>query len=176
MNDRSDASSPAGEIESTVCPATCPDVCPRSSFDDAVLRGCRKVIRLSLRLLSILMALVIFWGVFDVVWVLYQRMSANPLYLLNINDILATFGAFMAVLIAIEIFENIVMYLEEHVIQIKLVLATALMAAARKVIVLDFKEIAPPYVFALAAVILALGVTYWLATRRPHNVTENRPS
>ena len=39
-------------------------------------------------------------------------------YLLNINDILATFGAFMAVLIAIEIFENIVMYLRNNFIQV----------------------------------------------------------
>ena len=43
----------------------------------------------------------------------------------------------MAVLIAIEIFINIMVYLREDVIHVKIVLATTLMAIARKVIILD---------------------------------------
>ena len=71
-------------------------------------------------------------------------------------------GAFLAVLIAIEIFINIILYLRDDVIHVKLVTATALMAIARKVIVLDFKTINHHYVYATAAVVLALGITYWL--------------
>ncbi|MGL1835036.1 phosphate-starvation-inducible PsiE family protein [Rhodocyclaceae bacterium SMB388] len=52
------------------------------------------------------------------------------------------FAAFLAVLIAIEIFANITLYLRDEVIHVKLVIATALMAIARKVIVLDFSELA----------------------------------
>lgn len=48
----------------------------------------------------------------------------------------------------------------------RLVVVTALMAIARKVIVFDYKEISPPYIYATAAVILALGVTYWLLVRQ----------
>ena len=47
---------------------------------------------------------------------------------------LATFGAFMAVLIAIEILINITIYLRDDVIHVKIVMATALMAIARKVL------------------------------------------
>jgi uncharacterized membrane protein (DUF373 family) len=47
-----------------------------------------------------------------------------------------------------------------------LVIATALMAIARKVIILDFDEITPPYIYGTAAVLLALGITYWLITRK----------
>ena len=64
---------------------------------------------------------------------------------------------------AIEIFINIASYLRENVIHIKLVLATAFMAVARKVIVLDYKEVSSDYVFATAALVLALAVAYWLA-------------
>jgi uncharacterized membrane protein (DUF373 family) len=112
------------------------------------------------------MTLVIFWGIGDVIWVIYQRISQPPYLLLKINDILATFGAFLAVLIAIEIFLNITLYLRDDVIHVRLVVATALMAIARKVIVFDFKELAYSYVFATAAVLFALGVTYWLITRK----------
>ena len=86
--------------------------------------------------------------------------------LLNIGDILQTFGAFLAVLIAIEIFINITVYLREDVIHVRLVVATALMAVARKVIVFDYKEIEHEYVVATAAVVLALGVTYWLIAKK----------
>ncbi len=141
--------------------------CATAQSNDPLVARCHAVIRLSLRLLAVLMTFVIFWGVFDVVWVLWQRMRANDFYLLNINDILATFGAFITVLIAIEIFENIVMYLRNNFIQIRLVLATALMAAARKVIVFDFKELGSDYIWATGGVILALGVTYWLIAYRP---------
>ena len=44
-------------------------------------------------------------------------------------------------------------------------LATALMAVTRKVIVFDFKELGVPYVFATAAVVFSLGVTFWLITK-----------
>ena len=105
----------------------------QTSFDDPLIRVLTISIRYAVRILAVLMVLVIWWGVADVVYVLYERISSHPYYLLNISDILATFGAFMAVLIAIEIFINIASYLRENVIHIKLVLATAFMAVARKV-------------------------------------------
>lgn len=132
-------------------------------LDEPLIRVLATSIRYAVRILAVLMVLVIWWGVADVAYVLYSRISAHPYYLLNIGDILATFGAFMAVLIAIEIFINISSYLRENVIHIKIVLATAFMAVARKVIVLDYKEVSSDYVFATAALVLALAVAYWLA-------------
>lgn len=133
-----------------------------SHFDESFIAWLKRSIRWAVRVLAVLMMLVIWWGVADVIYVLIERMSMHPYMLLNISDILATFGAFMAVLIAIEIFVNIVSYLQESVIHIKVVLATAFMAVARKVIVLDYKEIGADYVYATAALVLALSVAYWL--------------
>ncbi|BCX82474.1 hypothetical protein MIT9_P2060 [Methylomarinovum caldicuralii] len=99
------------------------------------------------------------------VWVLYQRFLTPPLGLLEVGDIIAVFGAFIAVLIAIEIFINITLYLRSDVMPVRLVVATALMAIARKVIILDFKKLDWPYVAATGVVVLALGVTYWLLHR-----------
>jgi uncharacterized membrane protein (DUF373 family) len=129
---------------------------------DPLIKHLHGVIRLCVRVLAILMVVVIIWSIGDVVYVLYQKLISPPKYLLNINDIFYTFGAFMAVLIAIEIFINIRLYLESNDFPVKLVIATALMAIARKVIVLDTENISPDYVLAIAATVLALGVTYWL--------------
>ena len=90
---------------------------------------------------------------------------------MTISDILATFGAFMAVLIAIEIFINITIYLREDVIHVRIVMATALMAIARKVIVLDYKEVKSEYVYATAAVVIAMAIGYWLVNKKTQNDT-----
>lgn len=131
-------------------------------FPDPFFRGLHRVIRFAVRVLAVLMVAVILWGVVDVVYILYERLVAPPFLLLNITDILYTFGGFMAVLIAVEIFINIRLYLGTNIFPVQLVVATALMAIARKVIVLDFAELTPPYLFGIAATTLALGVTYWL--------------
>ena len=129
-----------------------------------------KLIKISLKLLAVLMVFVIFWGVGDVVYVLYQKLMSPPFMLLEITDILKTFAAFLAVLIAIEIYQNIVLYLRTDIIlPVKLVIATALMAISRKVIILDFKEISAMYIFATAAVVLALGITYYLISKETHS-------
>ena len=91
----------------------------------------------------------------------------SPRGFLQITDILATFGAFMAVLIAIEIFVNIVSYLRDDVIHVRIVLATALMAIARKVIILDYSTTSSEYVYATAAVVAAMALAYWLVVRTP---------
>jgi uncharacterized membrane protein (DUF373 family) len=90
-----------------------------------------------------------------------------PFFLLTINDILATFGAFMAVLIAIEIFINISVYLRDDVIHVKIVMATALMAIARKIIILDFDQISSDYVWAMGGVVFAMSVGYFLVVQLP---------
>jgi uncharacterized membrane protein (DUF373 family) len=125
-----------------------------------------RIIRVAVKVLAALMVMVIVWGIGDVVYVLYQRLMAPPFLLLSIGDILATFGAFLAVLIAIEIFINITLYLKTNVIPVRLVVATALMAISRKVIIFDFGEITPLFVLATAAVVFALGITYWLITKK----------
>ena len=134
--------------------------------EDPTIRFLHRIIRLAVKVLAILMVLVIVWGLGDVIYVLYQRLTEPPFLLLQINDILATFGAFLAVLIAVEIFINISMYLSTNVIPVRLVIATALMAIARKVIIFDYERISPPYIYGTAAVVLALGITYWLITKR----------
>lgn len=145
----------------------------REPLEDPLIKRLWALIRLCVRILAVMMTLVIIWGMLDVVWVLYQRIMTPPVFLLNINDILATFGAFMAVLIAIEIFANIIIYLEYRMIHLKLVISTALMAAARKVIVLDYKFYTFEMAISLGAIILALGASYWLVAR--HDAEADAP-
>lgn len=137
-----------------------------SSKGDWLICKLNDGIRIVIKLLAVLMVLVILLCVADVVFVLYEKLTTPPLFLLDLNDIFVVFASFLAVLIAIEIFANITLYLRDDVIHIRLVVATALMAIARKVIVLDFSKLDPQYVYAIGVVVLALGVTYALVASK----------
>ncbi len=134
--------------------------------DDPFISALNRLIRFAVKFLALLMVAVIFIGVLDVMYVLYEKIISPPFLFLTINDLLATFGAFLAVLIAIEIFINITLYIRSDVIPVKLVVATALMAISRKVIVFDFKQLDPEYIAATSLVVIALGVTYWLIDKK----------
>lgn len=141
-------------------------------IDDNLTNKLYSAVRFSVRVLSVLMVFVIIMGVVDVGWTLYEKITTPPIFILTISDMLATFGAFMAVLIAIEILINITIYLRDDVIHVKIVMATALMAVARKVIVLDFETITPPYIYGLAAVALSMSIGYWLIHKLPAKLHE----
>ena len=132
---------------------------------DPLIRTLHRIVRASVKVLAVLMVLVILASVLDVVYVFYQSIVSPPRYFITVSEIFQLFGTFMVVLIAIEIFINIRLYLGTNVMPVQLVMATALMAIARKVIVLDLTQTPPLYVFAIAAVVLGLGVTYWLVGR-----------
>ena len=129
---------------------------------DPLIRILHPVIAFCVRILAVLMVIIIAFGVIDVGYVLFQSLASPPYYLLDVGDIFQVFGAFMVVLIGIEIFINIRMYLGSSTLPIKLVIATALMAIARKFIILDLEKTEAVYVLALAAAMIGLGVTYWL--------------
>jgi len=133
--------------------------------EDLQVRIIKRIVHAAVRILAGMMVVVIILGVIDVAYLLHQKAMAPPRFILTINDILATFGAFIAVLIAIEILVNILLYLRDDVIHVKIVMATALMAIARKVIILDYDTMTPMYLFATAAVVLAMSAGYYLVVK-----------
>lgn len=130
--------------------------------EDKLIVVLHHIIRTVVKILAVFMVFVIILGILDVINSIYENLISTGLTNYKVNSIVSTFGGFLAVLIAIEIFINITLYIRKDVIHIKLVIATALMAIARKVIIFDFNQITPIYIFGTASVILALGITYWL--------------
>ena len=80
----------------------------------------------------------------------------------------AIFGEIMTLLIALE-FNHTLRYVvtrHQSIIQTKVVVLIALLALARKFIILDIRETTPGILLGLAATTLALGATYWLIRER----------
>ena len=82
------------------------------------------------------------------------------------DDLIKILGDLLTVLIALEVLQNITSYLRRHVVQIELVLVTALTAVARKVIVLPSgAENKPQLLFGLGIAVASLAAAYWLVKR-----------
>lgn len=79
------------------------------------------------------------------------------------SKINAVLGDLLTLLIAVEVLQNVTSYLRRHVVQIELVLLTAMTAVARKVIVLPpGAENKPELLGGLGIAVLALAAAFWL--------------
>lgn len=134
---------------------------------DPLIHRLNQVVVFTVKVLATLMVFVIMWSLVDVLVHIYREIFDTPFV---IEDLFNMLGSFLAVLIAIEIFLNIVFYLKKDAIHVPLVLSTALTAVARKVIILDYQAVSPDHIFGLAAIILAVGITYWLVTKKSFEV------
>jgi uncharacterized membrane protein (DUF373 family) len=116
------------------------------------------------RLTALAMLLVIFALTYEVGWVVYHDLIEPPIGRLGIR-LIELFGLFLNVLIALEILENITAYLKTHLTSqiVELVVVTALVAVARKLIVLDVdKANTVDKLFALGFALITLALSYWI--------------
>lgn len=100
--------------------------------------------------------------------ILFQELMKPPRFLLNIQEMQEVFGFFLMVLIGLELLESIKAYLKEGVVHAEVVLLVAIVAVSRKVIIMDYKDLVPQAVLSISAVIVALGLSYYLVRRALH--------
>lgn len=121
----------------------------------------QQIILWSVKVLALLMVIVLLWSIADVVFIIFNKAKDSYFLISDMDEVLTIFGAFLIVLIAIEIFLNIILYLKKDMGHLKLVIATALMAIARKVIILDYDQVHDSHMIGMGALILSLGFAYW---------------
>jgi uncharacterized membrane protein (DUF373 family) len=128
--------------------------------------------------LVILMAFVLLLSTVELAWVIIKDIITPPILLLEIDELLEIFGLFMLVLIGIELLETIAKtYMAESVDHAQIVMAVAIIAIARKVIILDVKDLSGLALVGIATIILALSIGYYLIKKKdvaekgsPHEV------
>ncbi|MGX5774423.1 phosphate-starvation-inducible PsiE family protein [Methylorubrum zatmanii] len=88
----------------------------------------------------------------------------------------AVFGMIFTVLIALEFNHSIlsVLHRQESIIQLRTVILIALLALARKFIILDASKTEPLTIIGLAAAVLALGAVHWLVRDQDRKDTQTR--
>ena len=117
--------------------------------------------------LSGVMSMVIVISLIQLIRLVFTLLVMDALNPLDHKVFQLVFGATMTLLIAMEFKHSIVKVAlrKESIIQVKTVILIAILALARKFIILD-PDVDPAKVAALAGTILALGLTYWLMRER----------
>jgi len=136
--------------------------------ETSLLRYLKKFEKLVVISLIVMMVFVIFLSTIRVGWILVEEMFRPPLMLLKAEDLMRLFGFFLLVLIGIELLESVKTYLTEDKIHVEVVLSVALVAVARKIITLDLTKYSPLLVLAIAAVVIALSIGYFLLKKAHH--------
>jgi uncharacterized membrane protein (DUF373 family) len=114
------------------------------------------------KVLSLGLVVVILAMVFDLAVILFKAIFTTSPGLFLGATVIDIFGLFLSVLIALEILENITAYIQNHVVQVELVIATALTAVGRKLIILDLTKVSGVTLIGLAIAIFALAISYWI--------------
>ncbi len=130
--------------------------------DDNFLHGIHSIENIVSKLLSIALIIVIIVSLFDLVLILIKDLfTTHPIGFFN-KTLIEIFGLFLNVLIALELLENITAYLKKHIVQVELVVVTAIIAIARKIIIFNPKEYEKIDLIALGFACVALSLSYWL--------------
>jgi len=128
------------------------------------LNQIRKVEVLVSKLLSIMMLGVLLVSLVELGFVLTEEILRAPHGFFS-SSLIEIFGAFLNILIALEVLENITAYLRGSGIRIELVIVTALTAVARKIVIFDFGKHSGSDLIGLGVAIFALTISYWLVRR-----------
>ncbi|MCF2949744.1 phosphate-starvation-inducible PsiE family protein [Paraglaciecola aquimarina] len=112
----------------------------------------------------VLMTIVVFLAIVELGIILYLDLfdTKDDVLFLEINELFRIFGFFFIILIGFELVETVEMYFKDNVIHAEVVLLVAVIAVARKVILLDLEKYDPLAIIGLGIIILSLGSCYFL--------------
>jgi uncharacterized membrane protein (DUF373 family) len=132
--------------------------------------------RIVILTLAVLMGIVLFFAVIDLGWIVISDVISPPIFLFDITELLDIFGMFLLVLIGLELLETMRVYISENTIRARVVFTVALIAVARKVIILDPDKHDGVTLVGIAAIILALAVGYFLIRKIQDGPAETKRS
>lgn len=141
------------------------------------LTGMLKLIRtfetVIITFLVILMMIVVGLSAMELAVMLWIQVIRPPNLLLDLTELLEVLGFFMMVLIGLELLETIKNYLTQHALHVEVVILVAMIAIARKVIILDMKEISAASMAGIALLLISLAASYFLV-KKGMNITVQR--
>ncbi|MFA6333643.1 MAG: phosphate-starvation-inducible PsiE family protein [Methanoregula sp.] len=93
--------------------------------------------KLTYAVLMIMLMGVVVAAIIDLLMYLYNALLIETPYLLEAREMILVLGAFLLVLIGVELLDTIKAYFRENTIHVEIVVLLAIIAVARKVILLD---------------------------------------
>lgn len=86
-------------------------------------------------------------------------------WLISLNGLTGLFGVFLLVLIGIELLDTIKVYLKQNVVHVEVVVLVAIIALARKIVIIEVEQLSGELLIGMGVLIIALAVAYYLIKR-----------
>lgn len=112
--------------------------------------------------LLVFIAFVVLVVTFQLGWEIVAAFVNPPKFHFDANELLDIFGAFLLVLIGVELMNTVKIYLVDRSVHVEVILAVGLVAITRKVVVLDHKQLDGTSLIGIAVIIISLSVSYYL--------------
>ena len=112
-----------------------------------------------------LMAVVIMVSLYELTVLIFSEIfnarDEGTISLFEERNVLDVLSFIMLVVISLELFETIKLYLDRHVISADFIILVALTAVARKIIIMDYSRYEPLMIIGMGVIIIALALGYY---------------
>ena len=122
----------------------------------------KKVERYIIQMLIALMSILLVIASLQLAYEVIKAIITSDGFLINLDGLMNLFGIFLLVLIGIELLDTIKVYFKEHIIHVEIVLLVAIIAVARKVIVMDFEKYSGIEIIGIGFIVVALAGGYYM--------------
>ncbi len=109
------------------------------------------------------LVVVLLFALFELGWLLFAGLLEGPIYRLTSQKLFDLFGYFLLILIGLELLETIKAYLDRKEFHVEIIILVAIIAIARKVILLGSATAGE--LIGIALIIIALCGGYYLIRR-----------
>jgi uncharacterized membrane protein (DUF373 family) len=119
--------------------------------------------------LMVMLVLVLIASILDLIVLVIEALVKITPGIVDTHEMIALLGGFLLVLIGVELLDTIKAYFHENAIHVEIVVLLAIIAVARKVILIDPTNVTPwEYGFELMSIgviVVGLGAGYFLIKR-----------
>ena len=112
-------------------------------------------------MLMVMLAVVVLLATIDLGWIIVKDVLTPPIFLLDADELLELFGAFLLVLVGMELLNMVKAYITEKTVHVEVALVVGIIAIARKVVILEPKGMDGLTLLGIAAIIAALTFGYY---------------
>ncbi|MFZ0006330.1 MAG: phosphate-starvation-inducible PsiE family protein [Methanoregula sp.] len=118
--------------------------------------------RIIYTILIVLLGVVLIFALIGMVYLIISSIISPSIGLLSNTNIVSILGSFLLVLITVELLDTMKAYIADNVVHVEVVVLLAIIAIARKVILLDPASADSTELIGFGVIIVGLAAAYYL--------------
>ncbi len=112
--------------------------------------------------LILMMSVILLLATIELGYFLIHNILRSGGFLIDLDSLLDLFGVILMVLIGIELLDTIKVYLKESLVHVEVIMLVAIIALARKIVVLKVDQLDGEELIGIGILIIALSIAYYL--------------